>query len=166
MNYYLLKSEASCYSIDDLKREKKTAWTGVRNYQARNFMRGMNVGDLILFYHSNGTPKEPTGIYGIAKVCTKAHPDETQFNKYDDHYDPKATRVKPIWECVDVQFVKKFTHPVTLSDIKFEPSLKGMMLAQKGSRLSVQPVLEKHFNEIIQLVGGRKVGMAVGGIKK
>lgn len=155
MNYYLLKSEASCYSIDDLKHDKKTAWTGVRNYQARNFMCDMNTGDLVLFYHSNGTPAEPTGVYGIAKVCTKAHPDETQFDKKDDHYDPKATRAKPIWECVDVQFVKKFTHPVTLLEIKFEPNLKGIMVTQKGSRLSIQPVSEKHFNEIVQLASGR-----------
>lgn len=152
MNYYLLKSEASCYSIDDLQKDKKTAWTGIRNYQARNFMRDMKVGDLVLFYHSNGKPSEPAGVYGVAKVCAKAHPDETQFDKKDEHYNPKATREKPIWECVDVQFVKKFVHPVTLSEIKFEPKLSGIMVAQKGSRLSVQPVSERHFNEIVSML--------------
>jgi predicted RNA-binding protein with PUA-like domain len=151
MKYYLLKSEASCYSIDDLKQDKKTEWTGIRNYQARYFMRDMKIGDMVLFYHSNGKPLEPAGVYGIAKVCAKAHPDETQFDKKDEHYDPKASREKPIWECVDVQFVKKFAHPVTLSEIKFEPKLSGIMLAQTGSRLSVQPVSEKHFNHIVEM---------------
>ncbi len=151
MSHFLIKSEASCYSISDLQKDKKTSWTGVRNYQARNFMRGMKKGDLVLFYHSNGTPAEPTGVYGIARVVGPAHPDETQFDKKDEHYDPKATREAPIWECVDVQFVKKFKHPVTLSEIKFEPNLSGMIVAQTGSRLSVQPVSEKHFNEIVKM---------------
>ena len=151
MNYWLVKSEGSCYSIDDLKQDKETAWTGVRNYQARNFMRDMKKSDQVFFYHSNGTPQEPNGIYGIAKVSGPAHADETQFDKKDDHYDPRATKEKPIWECVDITFVKKFKHPVTLEGVKFEPSLKGMMLTQRGSRLSVQPVSEKHFNEIVKM---------------
>lgn len=146
-----MKSEASCYSIGDLKRDKKTAWTGVRNYQARNFMRDMQKGDLVLFYHSNGTVQEPTGVYGIAKVSAVAHPDETQFNTKDDHYDPKATRTQPIWECVDIAFVKQFKHPVRLDEIKFEPQLSGMMVVQRGSRLSVQPVSERHFNVITEM---------------
>jgi predicted RNA-binding protein with PUA-like domain len=150
-NYWLMKSEASCYSIDDLHHDKKTAWTGVRNYQARNFMRTMQLGDEVLFYHSNGTPTEPTGVYGIARVSARAHHDETQFDPSDDHYDPKATQDYPIWECVDIQFLKKFHHPVTLSEIKFEPKLAGMMVTQIGSRLSVQPVSEKHFKEIIKM---------------
>jgi predicted RNA-binding protein with PUA-like domain len=149
MNHFLIKSEASCYSIDDLKRDDVTPWTGVRNYQARNFMRdNMRVGDLVLFYHSNGTPKAPAGVYGIARVSRLAYADETQFDKKDDHYDPKSTRTKPIWQCVDVAFVKKLAHPVTLDEIKFEPSLSGIMVAQRGSRLSIQPVSEKHFKII------------------
>ncbi len=152
MNYWLMKSEGSCYSIDDLKRDKKTAWTGVRNYQARNFMRNMELGDQVFFYHSNGTPKEPNGIYGLAKVSAKVHADESQFDKKDDHYDPKATHEKPIWECVDISFVKKFKEPVTLEQIKFEPGLSGMMLIQKGSRLSVQPVSERHYKIIIDMI--------------
>ena len=146
MNYWLLKSEGSCYSIDDLKRDKKTAWTGVRNYQARNFMRDdMKVGDSVLFYHSSS---KPTGIYGIARVEQNAHPDETALDPTDDHYDPKATRENPIWYCVDISFVKKFQEPIPLDAIKFDPRLEGMVLTQKGSRLSVQPVSEKHFKII------------------
>ncbi len=151
MNYWLVKTEADCYSINDLKSDRKTSWGGVRNYQARNFMRdNMEIGDLVLFYHSGGTKEAPTGVYGLAKVASKPHADETQFNKRDDHFEPKATREKPIWFCVDLAFVKRFNHPVTLSDIKFEPSLKGMMLTQQGSRLSVQPVSEKHFKIITE----------------
>lgn len=151
MNYWLVKTEADCYSINDLKSDKKTSWGGVRNYQARNFMRdNMEIGDLVLFYHSGGTKEAPTGVYGLAKVASKPHADETQFNKRDDHFEPKATREKPIWFCVDLAFVKRFNHPVTLSDIKFEPGLKGMMLTQQGSRLSVQPVSEKHFKIITE----------------
>lgn len=151
MNYWLIKSEGDCYAIDDLKRDKKTAWAGVRNYQARNFMRdGMHTGDMALFYYSNGNSKNPTGVYGIAKIG-KVHPDETQFDTTSEYYDSKATREKPTWFCPDITFVKKFSEPVTLSQIKFEPSLSGMMVAQKGSRLSVQPVSEKHFKVIESL---------------
>lgn len=151
MRYWLIKSEGDCYSIDDLKRDKTVAWEGVRNYQARNFMRDdMRVGDLALFYHSNGTPKAPNGVYGIAKVARAAHPDLSQFNKRDMHYDPKARKEKPIWECVDFSFVKKFKESVTLQAIKFDPTLKGIMVAEQGSRLSIQPVSEKHFNHIAE----------------
>ena len=111
----------------------------------------VKVGDEVLFYHSGGTPKEPAGVYGLAKVSAKAHPDETQFDKKDDHFEPKARRGDPIWECVDVAFVKKFSDPVTLEEIKFEPALAGIMVAQRGSRLSVQPVSERHFKEIVAM---------------
>jgi predicted RNA-binding protein with PUA-like domain len=154
MRYWLLKSEADCYSIDDLKRDKRTEWTGIRNYQARNFMRDdMRVGDKALFYHSNGTNDMPTGVYGVAKIVSASHPDETQFDKKDDHYDPKATKAAPIWHCVDVAFVKKLAIPVTLAQIKFDPMLAGMMVAQQGSRLSVQPVSEEHFRYITEKIG-------------
>jgi predicted RNA-binding protein with PUA-like domain len=146
MNYWLIKSEGSCYSINDLQKDKKIAWTGIRNYQARNFMRdNMKVGDLALFYHSSS---EPTGVYGIAKVISKSHTDETALDKKDEHYDPKSTKENPIWMCVDMAFVKKFKEPVTLSEIKIDPKLEGIMVAQKGSRLSIQPVSEKHFKYI------------------
>jgi predicted RNA-binding protein with PUA-like domain len=152
MNYWLLKSEGDCYSIDDLKRDKKTHWTGVRNYQARNFMRDtMRAGDFMLFYHSNGTKNEPTGVYGIAKIG-KILPDETQFDKTSESYDPRSSLEQPVWFCPTITFIKKFSRAVTLAEIKFEPSLSGMMVVQKGSRLSVQPVSERHF-KIIEAMG-------------
>jgi predicted RNA-binding protein with PUA-like domain len=148
MQYWLLKSEPSAYSIDNLKRDKRVAWEGVRNYQARNYMRDMQVGDLALFYHSSANPM---GVFGVVKVVAAAHPDESQFDKKDSHFDPKATREKPIWECVDVGFAEKFKEPVLLGVIKADPALKGIMVAAQGSRLSVQPVSEKHFKHILQL---------------
>ena len=151
MNYWLLKSEPTAYSIDDLKRDKKTAWEGVRNYQARNFMQQMAAGDLALFYHSSSETK---GVFGVAKIVAKAHADDSQFNKKDSHFDPKATKAKPIWYCVDVQFVEKFAEPVLLGAIKADPALRGIMLAAPGSRLSVQPVSQKHFG-YIRAVGKR-----------
>ena len=154
MQYWLIKSEGSCYSIDDLKRDKRVPWTGIRNYQARNFMRDdMRVGDLALFYHSNGTLESPTGIYGVAKVVSKPHPDETQFDKKDEHYDPKAKEGMPIWACVDMAFVKKFKAPITLGDIKRDRQLEGMEVRKTGSRLSIQPVSEKHFKRITEALG-------------
>ena len=140
-SYWLIKSE--CYTIDDLKHDKRSAWTGVRNYQARNFMRdSMRVGDLALFYHSNG---DPSGVYGVAKVVSKPHADPTALDKRDAHFDPKSTKEKPIWECVDFTFVKKFKNPVSLDEIKIDPKLEGMLVRARGSRLSVQPVSEKHY---------------------
>ena len=154
MQYWLIKSEADCYSIDDLKRDKKAAWSGIRNYQARNFMRdGMQVGDLALFYHSNGTADAPTGVYGVAKVVSKPHDDATQFDPKDDHYDPKATTDKPIWQCVDMAFAEKFAAPVTLGEIKRDRALEGMGVRQTGSRLSVMPVSEQHFKRVLKLAG-------------
>ena len=156
MNYWLIKSEGGCYSIDDLKKDKQVAWEGVRNFQARNFMRdGMRVGDLALFYHSSGTITNPTGVYGIAKVVKNAHIDETQFNKKDQHYDAKSIKgneAKSPWMCVDFSFVKKFADVVTLADIKIDPKLSGIMVAERGSRLSIQPVSEKHFNYITKIL--------------
>ena len=152
MNYWLIKSEGECYSIDDLKRDKKTSWDGVRNYQARNFMtRDMHIGDGVLFYHSIGNVKEPAGVYGVARVASDAHVDATQFDKREMHYDAKATRDKPIWHCVDIAFVSKLKNPVTLAEIKIDSALDGMLVRARGSRLSVQPVSEKHFKHIVGL---------------
>lgn len=149
MNYWLIKSEGDCYSIDNLKKDRKTSWGGVRNYQARNFMRDqMKVGDLALFYHSN---TKPIGVYGIAKVVSAVHPDKTAFDPKDEHYDPRSTKEKPIWECVDFAFVEKFVHPVTLEEIKHDHALEGILVAKKGSRLSVQPVSKTHFERIQML---------------
>jgi predicted RNA-binding protein with PUA-like domain len=149
MQYWLIKSEADCYSIDDFAKDKKTAWTGIRNYQARNFMRDkMSLDDGVLYYHSSS---DPTGVVGVAKVGSKAKADLTAMNKKDDHFDPKSTKDNPIWFCVDMVFVKKFKNPITLSRIKIDPELKHMVVAQQGSRLSVQPVSEKHFKKIVEL---------------
>src|SRR5437868_5820727 len=104
MNYWLLKSEPDCYSIDDFKKDKKTSWTGIRNYQARNFLKSMEIGDLALFYHSGGNSKELPGVAGVAKITGKAHPDSTALNKKDDHYDPKASKENPIWFAPDVAY--------------------------------------------------------------
>lgn len=158
MNYWLLKSEGDCYSIDDLMRDKKTPWTGIRNYQARNFMRDhMGIGDLCLFYHSNGTTASPTGVYGVAKVTCKAHADMTAQDSADEHYDPKSTSENPIWECVDIAYVTHLKHPVYLADIKLDPELTGIMVAAKGSRLSIQPVSKEHFTYIVSKMGGTKL---------
>ncbi len=145
--YWLLKTEPSSYSIDDFKKEKKTSWTGVRNYQARNFIRSMKKGDLFLFYHSGDNPPAVTGI---GKVLADAYPDPTQFDTKDSHFDPKATKEKPLWSTVDVGFKQKLKEPFGLPLIKADSSLKNMMVAQRGSRLSVQPVLEKHFHFFIK----------------
>lgn len=144
MNYWLMKSEGKSYSIDHLKRDKVTAWEGVRNFAARNFMMKMRVGDLILFYHSHA---KPNGVYGLAKVAKKAHADETQFEKRGRHFEPRATRDKPVWFCVDVGFKEKFKDPMSLDEIKLDPKLEGMAVRTRP-RLSVQPVSEKHFRYI------------------
>lgn len=146
-----MKTEAECYGIDDLARDKVIAWEGVRNYQARNFMmHNMHVGDTVFFYHSNGTEQNPAGIYGVARVASSAHPDLSQFDPTDEHFDPKATRTKPIWYCVDVAFTKKWKTPLSLADIKLDPSLAGIPVAQTGSRLSVQPVSPKHGEYLVK----------------
>lgn len=152
MNYWLIKTEPDCYSIDDLAREKTAMWSGVRNYQARNFLKEMKVGDLGLFYHSSSNPK---GVAGIAVVTREAYPDTTAMDKKDDHYDPKSTKSSPIWFSVDFGFKTKFANFVTLDQIKFNSELSGIMVSQRGSRLSVQPVSKKHF-EIICDLGQKK----------
>ncbi len=148
MNYWLMKSEPEVYSIDDLARDGKTMWDGVRNYQARNFMRDkMKAGDLVFYYHSNA---EPAGIAGIAKVASKPYLDPTAFDKNDVHYDPKSKKENPSWYLVDVAFVRKFKEFLSLEDLKQIPELKDMLLLQKGSRLSVQPVSVKHWKFILK----------------
>lgn len=150
-NYWLVKSEPSCYSIDDLARDGSTYWDGVRNYQARNYMRdGMKLRDRVLFYHSNA---DPTGIVGVAEVCREAYPDFTAQDPANDHFDPKSTDANPIWMMVEIAFVAKFPRIVTLQEIKDAFDLDGIVLAQKGSRLSVQPVSEAHFNAILRMGG-------------
>jgi len=157
MKYWLIKSEGNCYSITDLKNDGYTAWTGVRNYQARNFMRDeMEIGDMVLFYHSNGDTDSPAGVYGIAKVSGASHPDTTAFDPKDEHYDVRAAELNaegkaPVWVCADVAFVRVFDKPVSLAEIKLDPKLSGMLVAKRGQRLSVMPVSEKHFRRIEEL---------------
>ena len=147
--YWLLKSEPTSYSIDDLKKDKSTLWEGVRNYQARNFMtQEMKVGDEVLFYHSNA---EPPGVAGIAEVSAVAEPDPTQFDPNDSHFDPKATPASPIWLCVRVKFKQKFDRLVALPELREHKELQNMMLLRKGSRLSVQPVADKDFKFVTKL---------------
>ena len=150
--YWLMKSEPSAFSIDDLIRspEKTTCWDGVRNYQARNFMRSMAVGDHVLFYHSNA---DPPAVVGIAEVTTSAYPDSTQFDKKDTHYDPASKPSRPRWDMVDIRFVRKFVRPLPLEELRNEPTLTGMVLLQKGSRLSVQPVRALEWRHILRLAG-------------
>ncbi|MBI5912434.1 MAG: EVE domain-containing protein [Betaproteobacteria bacterium] len=139
MRYWLMKSEPDELSIDDLARapRQSTAWFGVRNYQARNFMRDqMRIGDQVLFYHSSCA--EP-GIAGLAEVCANAYPDETQFDRKSKHYDAKATRDKPRWVNVEVKFVKK-TRLLGLTELRQHKALAGMRLLARGNRLSITPV--------------------------
>jgi predicted RNA-binding protein with PUA-like domain len=150
-NYWLLKSEQSVFSIDDLEKapKKTTCWDGVRNYQARNFLRdSIKKGDLVFFYHSNA---EPTAIAGIAEVVKEGYPDHTAFDPDDVHYDPKSNKKEPTWYMVDIRHVQTFKKPLTLEQLKTVPALNDMMLLQKGSRLSVQPVTAKQWQVVSKL---------------
>lgn len=150
MNYWLMKSEPNEYSIDDLANEAKgyEHWDGVRNYQARNFMRQMKVGDRVFFYHSN--TKVP-GIVGIAEVVRDAYPDHTQFDPENKHYDPKSPPDKPRWDMVDIKFVRKLDRIIPLTELKSRPELADMPLVRKGNRLSVMPVTPEQWHFILSL---------------
>jgi predicted RNA-binding protein with PUA-like domain len=148
--YWLVKSEPKVFSIDDLAGAPRqaTCWDGVRNYQARNFMREMAVGDRVLFYHSNA---EPPSVVGSAEVVRTAYPDESQFDKRSNHYDPESPTDRPRWVMVDLKYREKFPLTIPLDRLRAEPKLKKMTLLQKGSRLSVQPVTEAEWRVIITL---------------
>jgi predicted RNA-binding protein with PUA-like domain len=149
MHYWLMKSEPDAFSIDDLKRVKTEPWTGVRNYQARNFMRdGMKPGDGVLFYHSSCA--EP-GVVGIAEVASDAYPDPTQFERKSDYYDEKSTREQPRWMLVDVAFKRKLKRTISLNELKEHPRLDGFALLQRGNRLSVLPVTKAQWDAILAL---------------
>ena len=150
MQYWLLKSEPESFSIEDLAKspKKTTCWDGVRNYQARNYMREMQIGDQIFFYHSNAAP---TAIVGVAEVVKKSYPDQTALDPRDPHYDPKSTPDNPIWEMVDIQLVKKFDRPIALDELRSVDGLEKMELLRKGSRLSVQPVRPEEWKIINRL---------------
>ena len=148
-----MKSEPDVFSLDNLKKDKTTWWEGVRNYQARNYMmKDMQVGDLVLFYHSNATPP---GVAGIAKISHAAEPDKAQFDKKSEYFDPKATKEKPIWFCTQVQYVEELKNFVSLADLREAKGLEDMLVLAKGSRLSVQPVEKKHFDIVKKLGDGK-----------
>lgn len=149
--YWLMKSEPHVYSIDDLKRDKNEIWEGVRNYQARNFMRDMAVGDLALFYHSNA---KPPGVAGICKISKEAYPDPTQFDKKSDYFDPKSSKDDPRWSLVEVAFVEAFSELIPLDALKAEKKLDGMLVTKRG-RLSVQPVDKVHFAHVLEMAGAK-----------
>ena len=147
MALWLMKSEPDAYSIDDLKRDKREPWDGIRNYQARNMMRDdMRVGDKVFFYHSNC--KEP-GVVGIMKVASKPYPDPTQFDPDSKYYDSKSNPDDPRWILVDVTYVKKLKRTITLTEIKAHPELDDMILTRKGNRLSIMPVTEDEWEVIL-----------------
>jgi len=148
MAYWLLKSEPSVFSIDDLQKRRTSLWDGVRNYQARNFMRDMKAGDQALFYHSSCP--EP-GIVGVMSIAKPAYPDPTQFNPESPYYDPKSPQDKPHWDGIDVSFSEKFSSVLSLTELKAVESLSRLALVQKGSRLSVMPVNATEWKTILKL---------------
>ncbi|MGB5811536.1 MAG: EVE domain-containing protein [Polyangiales bacterium] len=150
--YWLMKSEPDVYSIEHLERDGTESWEGVRNYQARNFMREMAPGDLAIFYHSNA---KPPGAAGVCKIARAAYPDDTQFLKKSKYYDPKSKKEDPRWSMVDVSFVEQFDEVVPLQTLKDDPALDGMRVIQKGSRLSVQPVDKGHFKRVLRMAGAK-----------
>lgn len=150
-HYWLMKSEPEVFSIEDLRRAagRTTCWDGVRNYQARNFLRDqLKVGDGVLFYHSSA---DPPGIAGEAVVAREGYPDPTAFDRRDPHYDPKSDRARPAWYAVDVRFVRACGSLITLAQLRRIPALRGMLMLKRGMRLSVQPVTPKEWRAIMKL---------------
>jgi predicted RNA-binding protein with PUA-like domain len=148
--HWLFKSEPDSYSVDDLARDGRTEWSGVRSFQARNLMREMKPGDLGFFYHSSVAPP---GIAGICEVVAAAHPDSTQWNKRSEYYDRTSKRDDPKWWCVDVAFVRKLPRYVPIDELRAIPELAFMPLLRKGQRLSVQPVAPQEWELILKLGG-------------
>jgi len=150
--YWLMKSDPDEFSINDLKnRPNRTeCWDGVRNYQARNFMRDdMQVGDPVLFYHSGKSP----AVVATARVAAKGYPDPTAWNPESRHYDPRSTPHKPVWYMVDIQLENVFPRPLPLAELRTRPALKEMLLLRKGNRLSVMPVTPGEFHTIVKIAG-------------
>jgi predicted RNA-binding protein with PUA-like domain len=152
-SWWLMKSEPDAFSIDDLAKKKRAPWDGVRNFQARNHMRAMKVGDFVLFYHSSTAV---IGVVGIARVVREAYPDPTQFDPKNDHYDERAKKEDPRWSMVDVEHVEKFAETVTLDAMKQDPKLDGMLVIRRGMRLSVQPVEAKHAARVLAMAGSKQ----------
>lgn len=151
-SYWLVKSEPDVYSIDRLERDGRTSWEGVRNFQARNYLRAMKKGDRVLFYHSR---VDPPGIAGVAEVVREAYPDPTAFDPKSKYYDPASHPDEPRWFLVDIAFVERFSTPLPLPYLRCDPQLEGMELLRKGSRLSVQPVSKEHYEHILKLAHGK-----------
>ncbi|MBX7145420.1 MAG: EVE domain-containing protein [Oligoflexia bacterium] len=149
MAYWLVKTEPGVYSIADLARDKRTLWDCVRNYQARNYLKQMQIGDDVLIYHSNS---EPSGIVGLAQVVKLAEADPTQFDRRSDYYDSAASEKEPRWFSPTLEFVRIFPKLLTLPEIRKNLKLKDMVLLQRGSRLSVHPVSDKEFSIILKVV--------------
>jgi predicted RNA-binding protein with PUA-like domain len=150
--FWLVKTEPEVYSIDDLARDRRTGWDGVRNHQARNFMRdSMQVGDLVLVYHSNA---DPPGVAGLARVSGAARPDPTAFDPNDPHFDPRSKRDAPTWLMVELEFVERFPALLPLDRLRRERALEGMPLLARGQRLSVQPVSPVQFKRVLALARG------------
>jgi len=150
-NYWLMKSEPLVFSIEDLEKapKKTTCWDGVRNYQARNYMRdSMKIGDMVFFYHSNA---DPAGIAGVAEIVKEGYPDSTAFDPKDVHYDEKSNPKNPTWIMVDVRHVETFKSILPLEELRKSSALQDMVLLQKGSRLSVQPVTADQWKAVLKL---------------
>jgi predicted RNA-binding protein with PUA-like domain len=149
-HYWLMKSEPEAFSIDNLRKVGIEPWNGVRNYQARNFMRAMQPGDGVLFYHSN---TDVPGIVGVAEVASDAYPDPTQFDLHSDYFDAKSTREQPRWDLVDVKFVKKLKRTIALDEIKQHADElgDGFALTQRGNRLSVLPVTAEQWKFLLAM---------------
>jgi predicted RNA-binding protein with PUA-like domain len=149
MEFWLVKTEPDVYSIDDLKKDGSTEWHGVRNYQARNYLKTMKKGDVVFIYHSNA---DEVGIAGQAAVHMEARPDRTQFDKKSEYFDSKASNEKPIWFCPKLKFIRKFSKIIPLSLLRQQKALQQMKLLQKGSRLSVLPISAEEHRIILNLL--------------
>ncbi|MBI9083479.1 MAG: EVE domain-containing protein [Desulfobacterales bacterium] len=148
-NFWLMKTEPAVYSMDDLERDGRTPWEGVRNYQARNFMRDkMQPGDRVLIYHSNAAPP---GVAGLARVCSAPYPDAFAWDPDSAYFDARSTPDKPLWFLVDICFEEKFSRLIALSEMRADPALDGMALLKKGQRLSILPALPAHFARVVML---------------
>jgi predicted RNA-binding protein with PUA-like domain len=147
--YWLMKCEPSAYTIADLERDGRTTWEGVRNYQARNFMRDqMQEGDGVLFYASNA---DPSGVTGLARIAKAGYPDHFAWKKGHKYFDVASTEANPVWYLVDIAFVERFAGTVSLETLKATKGLEDMMVTKKGSRLSVQPVTRAEYDIVVKL---------------
>ena len=146
VNYWLMKSEPDAYSIDTLKKDQFTLWDGIRNYQARNFMRKMEIGDKVFFYHSNC---KPPGIVGLMEVTEKDLIDPTQFDKNSKYYDANSSEIKPRWDCVKVKFIFKSKNMLSLDQLKSSFNGEELLIVKKGNRLSITPVEKSIANQIL-----------------